>query len=74
MVLRTIKYYQLFCEKNIYGQEEVVGAYLTIERAKKAYDLANKGIFKKIFKTAKGPYFVREAEQDFDMQTKEIVF
>ncbi len=71
---RTIQYYQLFCPKNKYGEEEAVGAYLDFNTAKQAFEEANKGWYSKHFKTAKAPFYIREMEYDFDMKAKDTVF
>lgn len=74
MVLRTIRFYQLFCSKNKWGVEEAVAAYLDFDRAKQAFEEANKGWYSKHFKTAKPPFFIREMEYDYDMKAKDMVF
>jgi hypothetical protein len=69
-----IKYYQLVSVCNKYNEEEVVAAFLDLDRAAIRAKEANEDRYKKQFRTARKPYKVREMLMDYVVGFKDQVF
>lgn len=70
----TIKFYQVFCEKNKMGKLEPVAGCMQMEKALILARRGNAGEFDKQWRTGKPPYQVREMEYDLDLISKEERF
>lgn len=66
----TLQYYQIFTQKNKNGVEEPVACAYTKERALKLLEDANAGVYDKVWRTGRKPYYAREMELDFDVPLK----